>query len=104
MKVICEEQTFRELSEPLILSQSDDAWHPIEDPNYIEWWYFDMMNTDGSLIRGQFYIAGDVSRQRKVRTGVRASYVRPDGMELLIDEKFPYSSFKRNEHTLIMNC
>jgi len=50
MKVICEEQTFRELSEPLILSQSDDAWHPIEDPNYIEWWYFDMMNTDASSI------------------------------------------------------
>ena len=69
MKVICEEQTFRELSEPLILSQSDDAWHPIEDPNYIEWWYFDLMNIDGSLIRGQFYIAGDVSRRRKVRPG-----------------------------------
>jgi hypothetical protein len=99
MKVICEEQTFRELSEPLILSQSDDAWHPIEDPNYIEWWYFDLMNGDGSLIRGQFYIAGDVSRRLKVRTGVRASYVRPDGTELLIDEKFPYSSFKSSTET-----
>ena len=99
MKVICEEQTFRELSEPLILSQSDDAWHPIEDPNYIEWWYFDLMNSDGSLIRGQFYIAGDVSRRRKVRTGVRASYVKPNGMELLIDEKFPYSSFKSSTET-----
>ncbi|MCK4361785.1 MAG: hypothetical protein KAW13_00720 [Dehalococcoidia bacterium] len=93
MKVICEEQTVREISESMIPSQSDDAWHPIEDPNYIEWWYFDIMNIDGSLVRGQFYISGDVSRPRKVRTGVRASYVRPDGTELLIDEKLPYSSF-----------
>jgi len=94
MKVICQEQTVREIAEPLTIGQSDDAWHPIEDPNYIEWWYFDLMNEDGSIIRGQFYISGDVSRPRRVRTGVRASYVRPDGTELLIDEKFPYSSFK----------
>ena len=94
MKVICQEQTVREIAEPLTIGQSDDAWHPIEDPNYIEWWYFDIMNGDGSIIRGQFYISGDVSRPRRVRTGVRASYVRPDGTELQIDEKFPYSSFK----------
>ena len=94
MKVICQEQTVREIAEPITIGQSDDAWHPIEDPNYIEWWYFDIMNGDGSIIRGQFYISGDVSRPRRVRTGVRASYVRPDGTELQIDEKFPYSSFK----------
>jgi len=94
MKVIYEGQTVREITKPLMISQSDDAWHPIEDPNYVEWWYFDVMNGDGSLVRGQFYISGDVSRPRKVRTGVRASYVRPDGTELLIDEKLPYSSFK----------
>ena len=94
MKVICQEQTVREIAEPVTIGQSDDAWHPIEDPNYIEWWYFDIMNGDGSIIRGQFYISGDVSRPRRVRTGVRASYVRPDGTELQIDEKFPYSSFK----------
>jgi len=94
MKVICQEQTVREIAEPLTIGQSDDAWHPIEDPNYIEWWYFDIMNGDGSIIRGQFYISGDVSRPRRVRTGVRASYVKPDGTELQIDEKFPYSSFK----------
>jgi len=94
MKVICQEQTVREIAEPLTIDQSDDAWHPIEDPNYIEWWYFDIMNGDGSIIRGQFYISGDVSRPRRVRTGVRASYVKPDGTELQIDEKFPYSSFK----------
>ena len=94
MKVICQEQTVREIAEPITIGQSDDAWHPIEDPNYIEWWYFDIMNGDGSIIRGQFYISGDVSRPRRVRTGVRASYVRPDGTELQIDEKFPYSFFK----------
>jgi hypothetical protein len=94
MKVIYEGQTFREISEPLMISKSDDAWHPLKDPNYFEWWYFDVMNGDGGIIRGQFYIMGDVSRPRKVRTGVRASYLRPDGTELLIDEKFPYSSFK----------
>ena len=94
MKVICEEQTVREIAEPIKIVQSDDAWHPIEGPNYIEWWYFDLMNEDGSIIRGQFYISGDVSRRRRVRTGVRASFVRPDGTELLIDERFPYSSYK----------
>jgi hypothetical protein len=93
MKVICEEQTVREIAEPIKIVQSDDAWHPMEGPNYIEWWYFDLMNKDGSIIRGQFYISGDVSRPRRVRTGVRASYVRPDGTELLIDERLPFSSF-----------
>lgn len=94
MKVICPELTIREIVGPLTIDQCDDAWHPIEALYYIEWWYFDLMNEDGSIIRGQFYISGDVSRPRWVRTGVRASYIRPDGTELLIDEKFPYSSFK----------
>jgi len=94
MKVIYQERTVREISEPLMIRQSDDAWHPLKDPNYVEWWYFDLINEDGSIVRGQFYIAGNVSRPRRVRTGVRASYVKPDGTELLIEERFPYSSFK----------
>jgi hypothetical protein len=93
MKVICEEQTVREITGSMKLGQSDDAWHPIEDQNYVEWWYFDIMSADGSLVRGQFYISGDISRPRKVRTGIRASYVRPDGTELRIEGKFPYPSF-----------
>lgn len=94
MRIICEERTYRELSEPLMISQSDDAWHPLKDRNYIEWWYFDVMNRDGSIVRGQFYISGDVSRPRSVTTGVRASYVKPDGTEIGVEEKFRYSSFK----------
>lgn len=94
MKVICEELTGREIPESLMLSQSDDAWHPVRDRNYVEWWYFDVTNADGSLVRGQFYVIGDVSRPNKVKTGVRASLVKPDLTEVLIDEKFPYSSFK----------
>lgn len=61
MKVIYEEKTFREIPESLTIRQSDDAWHPLKDRNYIEWWYFDVINSDGSLVRGQFYIMGDVS-------------------------------------------
>jgi hypothetical protein len=52
------------------------------------------MNGDGSIIRGQFYISGDVSRPGRVLAGVRATYVKPDGTEITIEEKFPYSSFK----------
>jgi len=94
MKVIFEEKTYREIPESLTIRQSDDAWHPLKDRNYIEWWYFDVMNSDGSLLRGQFYIRGDVSRPGKVKVGVRASYVKTDGTEIVIEEKFPYSSFK----------
>jgi len=94
MRVIYPEQTHREIPQSMIIGQPDDAWHPLKDRNYIEWWYFDVMNGDGSIIRGQFYISGDVSRPRKVLTGVRATYVKPDGTEISIEEKFPYSSFK----------
>ena len=78
----------------MTISQSDDAWHPLKDKDYVEWWYFDLTNMDGSFIRGQFYIIGDVSRPSKVKTGVRASLMKPDLTEVLIDEKLPYSSFR----------
>ncbi len=94
MKVICEQRTDREIPESLMISQSDDAWHPLNDRDYVEWWYFDLTNIDGSLVRGQFYIIGDVSRPNKVKTGVRASLVKPDLTEVVIDRKFPYSSFR----------
>lgn len=94
MKVICEQRTDREMPESMIVSQSDDAWHPSRDPDYVEWWYFDLTNVDGSLVRGQFYIIGGVSRPNKVKTGVRASLVKPDLTEILIEQKLPYSSFR----------
>jgi hypothetical protein len=94
MKVIYQPKTYRELPESMIVKQSDDAWHPLKSRNYIEWWYFDVINGDGSIVRGHFYISGSISRPRKVITGVRASYVKPDGTELRIEKKFPYSSFK----------
>ena len=93
-KVVFEETTYREVPESLKISPVDDAWHPLKHPKYIEWWYFDVMNGDGSIVRGHFYISGNISRSRGVRTGVRASYVKPDGTEIMIDERFPYSSFK----------
>ena len=94
MSVIYPAQTYREIPESMIIGQPDDAWHPLKNRNYIEWWYFDVMNGDGSIIRGQFYVSGDVSRPGRVLTGVRATYVKPDGTETTIEEKFPYSSFK----------
>ncbi len=94
MKVLYEELTYRELSAPLMISQPDDAWHPLKGRNYIEWWYFDVMNGDGGIVRGQFHISRDVFWPLTLRTGVRATYVKPDGTEILIEEKFPYSSFK----------
>jgi hypothetical protein len=94
MRVIYPEQTHREIPQSMIIGQSDDAWHPLKNRNYIEWWYFDVMNGDGSIVRGQLYISGDISRPRKVITGVRATYVKPDGTEITMEEKFPYSSFK----------
>jgi hypothetical protein len=93
-RVIYEERTYREVPEPSVIKQADDAWHPLKVPNYIEWWYFDVMNADGGIIRGQFQIIGNISHSRSVRTAVRASYVKPDGTELAIEEKFPYSAFK----------
>lgn len=94
MKVIYEERTFKEMSEPLMIGQSDDAWHPLKDRNYIEWWYFDVMNSDQSIIRGQFHISRDFFWPAKMRTGVRATHVKPDGTEINIDEKLPFSHFK----------
>ena len=94
MRVIYPEQTHREIPQSMIIGQADDAWHPLKNRNYIEWWYFDVMNGDGSIVRGQLYISGDISRPGKVLTGVRATYVKPDGTEITIEKKFPYSSFK----------
>jgi hypothetical protein len=94
MRVIYPALTYREIPESMMIKPVDDAWHPLKDRNYIEWWYFDVMNGDGSIVRGQFYISGDISKPRRVITGVRATYVEPDGTETTIEEKFPYSSFK----------
>jgi hypothetical protein len=94
MKVICEQETHREIPESMMIAQSDDAWHPLQDRHYIEWWYFDLMNGDGGIVRGQFAIARGISRPGKVTCGVRASYVKPDGTEIMIKEDIPFSSFK----------
>ncbi len=94
MRVICEQVTAREIPESMTISQSDDAWHPTKDRNYVEWWYFDLTNADGSLVRGQFYLMGDISRPKMVKTGIRASLVKPDLTEILIERKFPFSAFK----------
>ena len=94
MRVIFEEQTFRELTEPLAFRESDDAWHLLKDRNYIEWWYFDIMNSDGSVVRGQFFISRDLIRPGYLRNGVRATYVKADGTEITIDERFPPAAFK----------
>jgi hypothetical protein len=94
MKVIYPALTYREIPESMMIKPADDAWHPLKDRNYIEWWYFDVMNGDGSIIRGQFYVSGDISHPRRVLTGIRATYVAPDGTEITLEKKFPYSSFK----------
>ena len=94
MKIIYPALTYREIPESMIIKPVDDAWHPLKDRNYVEWWYFDVMNGDGSIIRGQFYISGDISRPRRVISGVRATYVAADGTEITLEKKFPYSSFK----------
>ena len=93
-KVIYEETTYREVPESMVVSQIDDAWHPLKDRNYIEWWYFDAMNPDGSLVRGQIYIAGNITRPKSVTTGIRASYVGTDGSEIVMQQQFPYSAFR----------
>src|SRR5512136_230880 len=94
MKVIYPALTYREIPESMMIKPVDDAWHPLKHRNYIEWWYFDVMNGDGGIVRGQFYISGDISRPRRVITGVRATHVAPDGTETTLEKKFPYSSFK----------
>jgi len=99
MRVICEERTFRELAEPLALRPSDDAWHLLKGRNYIEWWYFDVMNGDGSIVRGQFFISRDMIRTGYLRNGVRATYVTADGAEMAIDERFPPAAFKASTET-----
>ena len=91
-KVIYEEQTSTQIPQSMVVHRSDDAWHPLNDQNYIEWWYFDLVAIDGSLIRGQLFIAGDVSRPKRVMTGVRASYVKSDGTEVRIERRLPFSS------------
>ncbi len=93
-KVIYEEQSGRQIPPSMVIHQSDDAWHPLKDRFYIEWWYFDLVADDGCLVRGQFFIAGDVSRPRRVMTGVRASYVKADGTETRIERRLPFPSFK----------
>ncbi|MBM3156465.1 MAG: hypothetical protein FJ004_04185 [Chloroflexi bacterium] len=99
MNVIYDQRTYREMPQSMEIKQSDDAWHPLKDRNYVEWWYFDLMNSDGSIVRGQFYISGNRLRGSNSMTGVRASYVKPDSTEVLIDKKFPLSSFKASTET-----
>ncbi len=93
-KVIYEEQSGREIPPSMLIHQSDDAWHPLKDRFYIEWWYFDLVADDGCLVRGQLFIAGDVSRPSRVISGVRASYVKTDGTETRIEQRLPFPSFK----------
>lgn len=93
MKATIEERTCRGLPPEWALTDSDDAWHPLKDRNYIEWWYFDAMNVDGSIVRGQFFISRDLLRPGFLRNGVRATYVRADGAEITIDKSFPPASF-----------
>lgn len=99
MKLIYEPATYRELPASMQISPADDAWHPLRVPNYVEWWYFDVMCADGALVRGQFFIAGDVSRPRKVSAGVRCSYVLPDGREMGVEKRFPFTSFMASEES-----
>ena len=94
MNVIMEDKTCRKLEESLALNESDDAWHLLRDRNYIEWWYFDVMNSDDSIVRGQFFISRDLIRPGYLRNGVRATYVGGDGTEYTIEKRFPPASFK----------
>jgi hypothetical protein len=93
-KVIYQEQTGRQIPQSMAVQPSHDAWHPHNDRYYIEWWYFDLVADDGSLVRGQLFVAGDISRPKRVITGVRASYVKSDGTETRIERRFPFASFK----------
>jgi len=87
-KVIYEEQSGKQIPPSMVIHQSDDAWHPLKDRYYIEWWYFDLVANDGCLLRGQLFIAGDVSRPNRVTTGVRASYMKTEGTETRIERRF----------------
>jgi hypothetical protein len=93
-KVIYEEYTGTQVPLSSVVHQSDDAWHPLKDRYYIEWWYFDLVTGDGNIVRGQLFIGGDTSKPKRVITGVRASYVGTDGTEIRIERRFPFSSFK----------
>ena len=93
-KVIYEEQSGKQIPPSMVIHQADDAWHPLKDRYYIEWWYFDLVANDGCLVRGQLFIAGDVSRPNRVTTGVRASYMKIDGTETRIERRLPFLSFK----------
>lgn len=99
MNVIYDQRTYREMPQSMAVKESDDAWHPLKDRNYTEWWYFDLMNSKGSIVRGHFYISGSILRGRDSMTGVMASYMKPNGTELIIKNKFPLSSFKASTET-----
>lgn len=94
MNVIIQEKTYREHAEAFVLKESDDALHLMKDRYYVEWWYFDVMNNDGSLVRGQFFISRDFIRPSYLRNGVRVTHVRADGTETTLEKWFPPASFK----------
>ncbi len=94
MDAIIEEKTYREHAEPFLLKESDDAWHLEKGRYYVEWWYFDVMNSDGSLVRGQFFISRDFVRPGYLRNGIRVTHVKTDGTETTIEKWFPPASFK----------
>ncbi len=48
-KVIYEEYTGTQVPSSWVVHQSDDAWHPLKDKYYIEWWYFDLVTGTGAL-------------------------------------------------------
>ena len=58
MKVVFEQRTWRGMDDDLAVSPGDDAWHPHEGRNYLEWWYFDVMGEDGSIVRGDLSLEG----------------------------------------------
>ena len=97
MKMIIEEKTYREYAEAFVLKESDDAWHLQKDRFYVEWWYFDVMNSDGSLVRGQFFIARHLLRPGYLRNGVRVTHVPADGRENTLEKWFPPDSFKASK-------
>ena len=49
-KVIYEEYTGTQIPSSWVVHQPDDAWHPLKDKYYIEWWYFDLITGDGSIV------------------------------------------------------
>lgn len=97
MKVMYEQKTHRNDFGSLVVTSVDDAWHPVYDKDYIEWWYFDSFNDDKSIVRGAFYIMGNPSQSSNGRAGVRFFIVRPEGNELFMDEAFPLSSFSASK-------